>query len=327
MSPKDMNTLEYIAEIAASGIRSLKIEGRMKSPEYVATVVRIYRKYLDTGLEQVEKGAASKLSIDERDRKDLLQIFNRGGFSPGYLKGKTGADMMSYEKPNNSGICIGSTISYDRRRKTVRIRLEDDLSIGDGIEIWTGGSDSPGGTVSLLKKDGRNVKKAAKGDSVEAGFFSGESPGMKVYKTTDAELIREARRTFSDGNMKRIRSERCCPEKTIRWCQDDDKGTDVFSGSVHAETAVNRPLPGKADCAVEKDRIYAFFIRLDVDMQELTIPISEINEKESLKHYMKQTGIRTGTAITPAWEMEMLSMRISAGSTNRIRTAWMTGQF
>jgi len=286
LSPKDMNTLEYIAEIAASGIRSLKIEGRMKSPEYVATVVRIYRKYLDTGLEQVEKGAASKLSIDEKDRKDLLQIFNRGGFSPGYLKGKTGADMMSYEKPNNSGICIGSTISYDRRRKTVRIRLEDDLSIGDGIEIWTGGSDSPGGTVSLLKKDGRNVKKAAKGDSVEAGFFSGRiAPGMKVYKTTDAELIREARRTFSDGNMKRILIRGAAVlEKghPLVLTVDDDKGHRiVFSGSVHAETAVNRPLTRERLTAqLKRTGSTPFtFIRLDVDMQDgLTIPISEIND-------------------------------------------------
>src|SRR5690606_18651436 len=86
-SPKDMNTLEYLPEIVSSGIRSLKIEGRMKSPEYVATVVRIYRKYLDIALGRAGSGDTSKLDIDEKDRRDLLQVFNRGGFSPGYLKG------------------------------------------------------------------------------------------------------------------------------------------------------------------------------------------------------------------------------------------------
>jgi collagenase-like PrtC family protease len=286
LSPKDMNTLEYIGEIAASGVRSLKIEGRMKSPEYVATVVRIYRKYLDIALEQADAGSSAKLDIDEKDRHDLLQIFNRGGFSPGYLKGKKGAGMMSYDKPNNSGICIGSTVSYDNRQRTLRIRLEETLNIGDGIEIWAGGSDSPGGTVTMIRKDGRNVKQAVKGDVAEIGFFGGNiTPGMKVYKTTDIELIREAQRTYGDGNMKRVpvRGAAVLEEgrPLVLTVEDDDEHRITVSGTVPAETAVNRPITrDRLAGQLNKTGSTPFdFAQLDIRMQDgLNIPVSEINE-------------------------------------------------
>ena len=61
----------------------IKIEGRMKSPEYVATVTKIYRKYIDLALSKKEN-----YTIDEKDRKELLQVFNRGMSSPGHLSKK-----------------------------------------------------------------------------------------------------------------------------------------------------------------------------------------------------------------------------------------------
>ena len=286
LSPKDMNTLEYMPGIVSSGVRSLKIEGRMKSPEYVATVVRIYRKYLDIAMGQANRGDTAKLGIDEKDRHDLLQIFNRGGFSSGYLKGKTGARMMSYDKPNNSGVCIGSVLSYDRKRRTVNIKLEEALTAGDGIEIWTGRSDSPGGTVSMIKKDGRNVKNAVTGDNIEVGFFSGNiSPGMKVFKTTDIELTREARRTWSGGNTRRVRIKGAAilenGKPMVLAAEDDDGHRITVSGTVPAETAVNRPITGERLIEqLGKTGSTPFdFTRLDVEMQDgLTIPVSEINE-------------------------------------------------
>jgi collagenase-like PrtC family protease len=286
LSPKDMNTLEYIGEIAASGVRSLKIEGRMKSPEYVATVVRIYRKYLDIALKQGNAGNAAKLDIDEKDRHDLLQIFNRGGFSSGYLKGKKGAAMMSYDKPNNSGVCVGSVVSYDSRRRTLKIRLVETLNIGDGIEIWAGGSGSPGGTVTMIKKSGRNVKKAVKGDVVEIGFFSGNiAPGMKVFKTADIELIREAQRTYANGNLRRIPIRGAAvlePGRPLVLTVEDDDGHRItVSGSVPAETAVNRPLTrDRLAGQLNKTGSTPFdFVQLDIRMQDgLVIPVSEINE-------------------------------------------------
>ncbi len=75
LSTKDLCGLEFLPNLIRIGVSSLKIEGRMKTPEYVATVTRIYRKYIDLAYSN------APFSIDEQDQKDLLQVFNRGGFS------------------------------------------------------------------------------------------------------------------------------------------------------------------------------------------------------------------------------------------------------
>ena len=75
LSPKDLCGLAYLPRLIRAGVKCFKIEGRMKSPEYVATVTRIYRKYIDLALSEQE------YVIDEQDVTDLMQVFNRGGFS------------------------------------------------------------------------------------------------------------------------------------------------------------------------------------------------------------------------------------------------------
>lgn len=75
LSTRDLCGLEFIPDLINSGVMCFKIEGRMKSPEYVATVTRIYRKYIDLALSD------KPYVIDEIDKKELMQVFNRGGFS------------------------------------------------------------------------------------------------------------------------------------------------------------------------------------------------------------------------------------------------------
>ena len=108
LSPKDLATIDFLKELP--NVASLKIEGRMKSPEYVATVISTYRKYLD----KIFINEDSKISAE--DKLNLTQIFNRGGFSDGYLQQKTGKDMMCYEKPKNWGTYVGKVTAYDGKR-------------------------------------------------------------------------------------------------------------------------------------------------------------------------------------------------------------------
>ena len=91
LSPKDICTLDLIPRIAEAGVYSLKIEGRMKRPEYAAGVVRIYRKYIDCYL----KDGKEKYRVDEADRRELLRLFNRDGFSGGYYEQHNGKNMMA----------------------------------------------------------------------------------------------------------------------------------------------------------------------------------------------------------------------------------------
>ena len=90
LSPKDMCLLSHMDKIKELGIDSLKIEGRLKRPEYVATVTRIYKKYL-----------SSPLKPDVEDVKMLLNAFNRSGFTDGYFTANTGGKMMSFDSPSN----------------------------------------------------------------------------------------------------------------------------------------------------------------------------------------------------------------------------------
>ena len=180
LSPKDLSTLEILKEIP--NVKCLKIEGRMKSPEYVATVVSIYRKYLDN--------LSSTPSFE--DKEDLKQIFNRGGFSQAYLKGKFGKDTMCYEKPKNWGLYLGKVLSYDGKSK-IKVSNEGnlDILIGDGIEVWNGENESPSFIISSLTKTK---------DGYELGNINGRiSKGDKVYRTSSKALNSKARESFSRG--------------------------------------------------------------------------------------------------------------------------------
>jgi len=286
MSPRDMCMLDNLGDIADSGIRSLKIEGRMKSPEYVATVVRIYRKYLDLSAGPDKQRNAKQPAIEDTDRHDLLQIYNRGGFSAGYMKGKIGADMMSYDKPNNSGIYLGKVQAYDSRSQSVTIRLEWDLSIGDGVEIWTGGLDSPGGTVTSIKVGKQNAKTARKGDLAVIGDFKGRIiPGSGVYKTLDIILNRSARDTFSGKIIRRVGitgKAALQPGRPLILHVEDTEGHKVTSeGTIQPEEAINKPLSAeRLKEQLSKTGSTPFtFSELEVETADgSTIPVSEINE-------------------------------------------------
>ncbi len=90
LSPKDLCSIELLPDILEAGVYSLKIEGRMKKPEYTAGVVSVYRKYLDIYIEHGREGFA----VSDKDKKILYDLYNRGGFTKGYYIEKNGKDMM-----------------------------------------------------------------------------------------------------------------------------------------------------------------------------------------------------------------------------------------
>ena len=110
LSTRDLCGLEFIPHLINAGVKSLKIEGRMKSPEYVATVTRIYRKYIDLALSNNE------YIIDENDKKELLQVFNRGMSSPGHLSNEGNKDLVFKEKPNNMGLYLGKVQKFNHKK-------------------------------------------------------------------------------------------------------------------------------------------------------------------------------------------------------------------
>ena len=193
LSSKDVCTLDIIPELIKSGVKSFKIEGRMKSPEYVGIVTSIYRKYIDLAESNKE------YEVDEKDKEKLMQIFNRGGFSTGYLKGKLGKDMMYIKKPNHIGIPVGEVIGYNPNKGHVRVKLSKDLNLGDSIAIHDSSC-----KISELMQGNNNIKTANNGQVVTVGRIKGKiKNGDIVYKTVSDKLNKEIIQFSSKENIKR----------------------------------------------------------------------------------------------------------------------------
>lgn len=96
LSLKDMCTLPFLYELADHGVYSFKIEGRMKTPEYAAGVVSIYRKYMDSYLD------GSRIPVEKKDIRALLELGNRGGFTNGYYYHHNDSDMLSGESASHN---------------------------------------------------------------------------------------------------------------------------------------------------------------------------------------------------------------------------------
>ncbi len=199
LSPKDLCSLEYLPKLIDIGINSFKIEGRMKTPEYVATVTRIYRKYIDKILCE----DSSEYSIDEGDKKALLQVFNRGGFSEGHLNPEANLGLIYPEKPNNMGLYLGNISNYNSAKGHISLKLNESLAIGDciGIDGETGTY-----TVSELMKNNVNLKFASNGEFVKIGRMKGNIRiGSKVYKLSSKELDNICKKTYSkNAEIKKI---------------------------------------------------------------------------------------------------------------------------
>ena len=197
LSPKDQCLLSHLEQIAEAGVDSVKIEGRMKSPEYVAAVTKIYRKHLDLIRSEDSETAARCIPDDLRV---LRQIYSRGRFTDSYFRGNAYADLMSGLSPKHQGLPAGKMEDYHKKSGHATVRLSEPLSIGDGVEI-RGRKGTADNVVTYLRDSkGRMVKSAEKGSVVEAGDLRIKrgipEKGSEVFKLTDRKMIQDLRQEY-----------------------------------------------------------------------------------------------------------------------------------
>ena len=183
LSPKDLSAIEEIDKVIDAGVHSLKIEGRMKRPEYVATVIEGYRKTIDEYL------ATNKMNVSDETINDIYTIFNRK-FTKGLLLGDVGKDVMNSQLPNNQGLYVGTVIDYNRKAKRLKIKLANILKKGDGINLG-------GGTIGRIIKNGNIETIGYKGETIELDFVGEARKGQIVFKTSDTELMDRVQATFT----------------------------------------------------------------------------------------------------------------------------------
>lgn len=181
ISMKDLSVINNLDEILATGVTSLKIEGRMKSLEYVRTIVSLYRKKIDEYYESNFK----KMSLEEE--KKVKVTFNRG-FTKGYLLNDNNILRTDYNNVNHQGILIGKVIS--KNNKKVTIKLSEDLNFNDGIRFK--GTEENGAYVNEMYVNNILVKHASKNTNVTLVLNTPCNVGDSVYKTVDITLQKEA---------------------------------------------------------------------------------------------------------------------------------------
>jgi U32 family peptidase len=191
LSPQDLAGLEILPELVRTGVASLKIEGRLKSPEYVANITQVYRRALD----RLAAGPDAPPGADGGSRYNLEMAFSRG-LHTGWFGGVNNQALVHARFGKKRGVYLGAVRRVERQR--VHLRLEAPLKPGDGIVFDSGHPDEE-------EQGGRVYEVENKAGLAEAALsfgrgdvdFSRVHAGDRVWKTSDPELDRRLRQSFA----------------------------------------------------------------------------------------------------------------------------------
>ena len=272
LSPRDLCSLDYLPRLINCGVKSLKIEGRMKSPEYVATVTRIYRKYINLAKSN------KPYKINEQDRKNLMQVFNRGNFSSGHLNPHANKNLIFSEKPNNMGLFLGHVAKYNPSKGLITLNLNEPIEIGDTIALE---KETGTYTISELMTKNTNIKTANPNDFVTIGRMKGNiKVGDKIYKMSSKQLTTLAYSSFeNDIQTKKIPLN--CEIKIV-------KNSPI---SIHVSSACDLEIYRKLDIYCEIDAIPTDSIKHPLEKEKV---ISQITKTNNTPYYFKNIKIKLG---------------------------------
>ena len=188
ISAKDLAAHDQLASLAEAGISCLKVEGRKKKPEYVATVTQGYRTFLD----RLEQGEVAPPSFEEV--QPLVQIFSRG-FTPGMHVGRAGRGYITRTHPDNHGVAIGVVAGRDGA--DLLIDVTSPVAVGDGL-----GFEPPAGQKGQalgFSVSAARAVRAATGTTRQAIATRVNVPaGWTVLRTSHAALLERARASYAE---------------------------------------------------------------------------------------------------------------------------------
>lgn len=179
LSMKDLCTIENIDQLIKSNVKSFKIEGRMKSPEYVYTVVKTYRKGIDDYFQNLQNDDSNQL-------KEMKLVFNRE-FTKGYLFQESNEKLTNVNFVNHQGIFLGKIIKTNNN--FIEIKLEEDLMIHDAIRIVD--KEEIGFDVQIMYVDGNKRKIAYKGEIVKIPLKTNNNLNNQKVLLTKSEKIKQ----------------------------------------------------------------------------------------------------------------------------------------
>ncbi|HEY4391537.1 MAG TPA: DUF3656 domain-containing protein [Paenibacillus sp.] len=286
LSPKDLAAIDLMPELIEAGVTSFKIEGRLKSPEYVANVVSKYRKAIDRYFD------GDNSTPSEEEMRELQQSFSRG-FTHGFLEGTNNKQLVDGTFPKSRGVYLGRVEQI--LRDGVVCRLEAPLKRGDGIVFDAGDptKKEEGGRVYDLRRKGVKIEGEA-GESWIVDIVPGRNDidlrrvhvGDRIWKTNDPALDKRLRQTFETEKPYRVfpvhvRVVGSAGEPLKTFWTDVQKGTMVqVDSELMLEVAQKRPMD-QALLEEQLGRLGGTLFQLEQLETELggdvILPIRELN--------------------------------------------------
>ena len=294
ISMKDLNTLDYVGELIDAGVTSLKIEGRMKSPEYVYTVTKLYRMAIDSYYETGE------VKIDEVELDNLKRIFNRE-FTKGYLFNEKMDNIINNKRPNHQGVLVGRVLDY--HNGIVDIKLCNTVHINDGLRIILDNEDY-GMVLNEFYINKKLVKEAHNGDIISLKVNKKIKKNSNILLTKDSKLIEEIDKNIDKKQRKVLINGVVILKLNEPMCINISDGINDVKvvGEVIGE-AINNPT--SKDTIIEKitklgDTVYKFdkleviidnnvFVPLKLFNELRRNAIELLNEKRLYKYEVKQS--------------------------------------
>ena len=203
LSPQDLSGLEVLPELVRAGVSSLKIEGRLKQPEYVANITRVYREALDkigSRNDQRESGGSVGIQISplRTPRYDMEMSFSRGLFT-GWFGGNDNQKLVHARFGKKRGVFLGEVTRV--ADESVALKLVSPLKPGDGVVF-------DAGTPDQDEEGGRVYQVTPRGAETWLGFGYGDvnyrriKAGDKLWKTNDPELDKRLRQSFEGDKIR-----------------------------------------------------------------------------------------------------------------------------
>ena len=271
ISTKDLNTIYYIDKLIESGVASLKIEGRMKSREYVYMVVKLYRDTIDNYYK------TGKVIVNEEYLLKLKKIFNRE-YTKGFLFNINNNELINSYRPNHMGVNVGKVLNYKNGYAT--ILLTDHVSIGSGLRVLSNNNKDVGILVNEFYKNNKLVKDAYKNDIISIKVHDKVFKNDIVVITNDKSISNSIEDFIKNNKRKVLISGKVSCKLGIITLEVSDGINKVVVSSNNVFKSINKSTT-KEDISVKLNKLVNTvykFNSLDINIDSnLFIPLKEIN--------------------------------------------------
>lgn len=271
ISTKDLNIIYYIDKLIESGVASLKIEGRMKSKEYVYMVVKLYRDTIDNYYK------TGKVIVNEEYLLKLKKIFNRE-YTKGFLFNINNNELINSYRPNHMGVNVGKVLNYKNGYAT--ILLTDHVSIGSGLRVLSKNNKDVGILVNEFYKNNKLVKDAYKNDIISIKVHDKVFKNDIVVITNDKSISNDIEDYVKNNKRKVLISGKVSCKLGIITLEVSDGINKVVVSSNNVFKSINKSTT-KEDISVKLNKLVNTvykFNSLDINIDSnLFIPLKEIN--------------------------------------------------